>query len=247
MLMIAALLSGCSPTSPGISNQPTPNNQIYIVGGAQVKSPSNTGKAPYTVFCALQYADTSMNNRDFNSANVTVNGVALVRVYQNGYFENIGRTMGFSEGDSLEFVIKHQKTGTVRKVVYVPPSVTDLSVFPGLSIANLPNSDISFDLSWTPVTASYYLVEALGYNYWETMLVADSTFATLSESATVALKDSSGSACPYVYFRVQSFNAVPLEGFAAGSGFGVSGAYFNANSNMPNASSNVRLGVIREK
>ncbi len=149
--------------------------------------------------------------------------------------------MAFSEGDSLEFVIKHQKTGTVKGVVYVPPSVSGVSVSPGLSTANLPNNETTFSLSWSPVTSSYYLVQAAGYNYWQTILVADSTFATQATSATVVLQDSAGNACPYVYFRVLSMNAVLIPGFATGSGFSVSGSYFRGNSNMPNVSANSRV------
>jgi hypothetical protein len=242
VIVSVGLLSGCSPTKAGsdISNQPIPDSQIYIVGQAQVSSPTTSGKAPYTISCGLQYADTGKSNSDFNSAVVSVNGVVLKRVYRDGYFQNVGLPMQFSQGDSLEFVIKHQKTGTIKGVLYVPPSVMGVSVSPGLSMANLPNSDTLFSLSWDPVVATYSQVEAAGYNYWQTELVASYWLATLADTATVILTDNSGAACPYVYFRVQSFNAIPLQGFAPGSGLTVSGTYFKGNSNMPNVSSNVR-------
>jgi len=232
--------AGCSPTSSDTSGQPTPNAQVIVVGGAEVNSPSNTGKAPYTVYCALQYADTSKNSSEFNSADVTVNGVSLVRVYRDGYFQNVGKAMAFSAGDSLEFVIKHPKVGTVRGVAYVPQSVTDLSVSPTPSTANLANTATTFNLSWSPVTASYYMVQAVGYNIWETELVADSSFSTIATNASVVLEDSTGSACPYVYFRVVTINTIMLTDFASGSGIGVTGAYYNASTNMPGVSSNVR-------
>ncbi len=247
ILVSAALFSGCSPTSSDISGQPTPNNQIYIEGGAYLNSPSATGKAPYTVYCTLQYTDTSKSNSDFNTAEITVNGVSLVRIYNDGYFQNTRAAMSFSEGDSLSFVIKHPRVGTVKGVVYVPPSVTDVSVSPGLSQANLPNSETTFNLSWAPATVSYYYVQAAGYNYWQTIMVADTAFATLSNNATIMLMDNTGSPCPYVYFRVISYGSVSLDGFAAGSGLGVTGAYFVANSNMPNVSSNMRVTPSRGK
>jgi hypothetical protein len=243
ILTLAALLPGCSPTGSDISSQPTPNSRIYIEGGAYLNSPSATGKAPYTVYCTLMYADTGKNSSDFNSADVKVNGASLVRVYSNGYFQNTRMVMSFSEGDSLEFVIRHQKIGTVRGVVHVPPSVDGVSVSPGLSTANLPNSETTFNLNWVQVTASYYYVQAAGYNYWQTLLVADSSFSTLANSATVVLKDSLGSACPYVYFRVLTFSAVDFQGFAPGSGLSVSGAYFRGSSNMPNVDANVRQPI----
>lgn len=244
-MLAAVLLSGCSPTKSDISDNPTPDNQIYIGAGAEVSSPSNTGEAPYTVYCVLNYTDSSRSNSDFNSANVTVNGIPLRRVYEDGYFQNLGTTMAFSEGDSLEFVIKHRNIGTVREVVYVPPSVPVVSVSPGFSVANLANTATTFALSWTPVSADYYLVEARGFNYWQTILIADTTFLNSSGSATVVLKDSLGDACPWVYLRVWSFNYVPIEGFAVGSAVGVSGTYYNVNSNMPNVSSTARLSAGR--
>ncbi len=76
----------------------------------------------------MMYADSGKSSSDFNSADVKVNGVALVRVYSNGYFQNTRSVMSFSEGDSLEFVIRHQKIGTVRGVAHVPPSVDGVSV-----------------------------------------------------------------------------------------------------------------------
>lgn len=243
-ILVAALLSGCSPTKSDISDNPTPDNQIYISGIAQVNSPSNTGKAAYSIYCMLEYTDTSRNNSDFNSANVTVNGVALKRYSVDGYFQNLGTTTTFSEGDSLEFVIKHRNIGTVRKVMYVPQSLPDVSVSPGFSTANLPNTATTFTLSWTPVSSEYYLVQAQGLNYWETALVADTTFVNSSGSATVVLKDSAGNACPWVVIQVESFNFLPIDGFAAGSGFGVSGASYVVKSNMPNVGSITRSGAI---
>lgn len=247
LMLAAALLPACSPTKSDISDKPVPNNQVYIMAGAQVSSPSNTGTAPYTVFCQLQYTDTSESNSDFNSASVTVNGVTLRRVYQDGYFQNLGTTMTLSEGDSLEFVIKHSKTGTIKQVVYVPPPLPEVSVSPGFSVANVPNTAATFTLSWTPVAADFYLVEASGYNYWQTALAADTTFVSSSGNATVVLRDSSGDACPWIYIRVQSFNYIPLAGFAEGSGLGASGAFYKSNSNMPNVGSAVRANSGRER
>lgn len=240
ILASAALLPGCSPTKEDISDRPVPDNQIYVTAAAQVNTPSASGKSPYTASCRLQYTDTSKSNADFNSANVTVNGAALARLYGDGNFQSIGSTLQFEEGDSLEFIIKHQKVGTVREAICVPPSVSGVTVSPGLSTANLPNSETTFNLRWTPVASNYYYVEAAGYNYWQTMLVADSMFWTQADSATVVLKDSVGSACPWVYFRVQSVNYVPIPGYAAGSGVIVTGAYYRGNTNMPNVSSNMR-------
>lgn len=238
ILVSAALLPGCSPTKSDISDQPVPNNQIYIAAAAGVNTPSSTGKAPYTAYCLLQYIDTSKSNSEFNSAKVTVNGVSLARLYSDGNFQSIGSALQFEEGDSLHFVIKHQKVGTVSGVVYIPASVSSLSVSPGLSTANLPNSATTFKLRWNPVPATYYLVEAAGYNYWQTIMVADSTFGTQVDSATVVLKDTEGNACPWVYFRVQCINFVSIPGYATGSGFSVTGAYFKGNTNMPNIGSN---------
>lgn len=240
VLSLAAMLPACSPTSSDTSDQATPNNGIYIMAAAEVSSPSSTGKATYTVYCQLQYTDTSKNSSEFNTAKVTANGVALTREYADGYFQNVGKIMSFSEGDSIEFVVKHPKVGTVRGTVYVPPSVTDLSVSPGLSQANLPNSEITFNLSWTPVAASYYMVQAVGYNYWQTEVVSQSVFPTQSDTATVVLQDTSGDACPWVYFRVLTIGTVSLQGFAAGSGLNVTGAYYKANTNMPGVSSNMQ-------
>lgn len=238
ILVSAALFPGCSPTKSDISDRPVPDNQIYIAAAAQVNSPSSTGKAPYTAYCQLQYTDTSKSNSEFNSAKVTVNGVSLARLYADGNFQSIGSTLQCEEGDSLRFVIKHQKVGTVTGVVYIPASVSGVFVSPGLSTANLPNSATTFKLQWNPVSATYYFVEAYGYNYWQTMLVADSTFGTQADSATVMLKDGEGNACPWVYFRVQCVNFVSIPGYATGSGFSVTGAYFKGNTNMPNINSN---------
>ncbi len=229
------LLSGCSPTkvSTDIPNNPISNSQVFIFGDGLVSSPSKSGKAPYAFTCMLQYVDTGKSNSDFNSAVVTVNGVALTRVYNNnGVFQNAGDTRQFSQGDSLEFIIKHQKIGTIREILYVPASVIDVSVSPSPPLANLPNNSTVFKLSWNPVSASYYQVAAFGYNYWETILVSNSWLATAFDTATVVLQDSSGNACPYVSLQVQSFNGVPLQGFAPGSGFQVSGTYFRVYTNM---------------
>lgn len=238
IVALANFFPGCSPTKAGISDQPVPDNGIYIAAAAEVNSPSNTGRAPFTAYCLLQYADTSKSSADFNSAKVTANGIALARVYSDGNFQSMGSSLQFEEGDSLEFVIKHQNVGTVRGVVRIPPSVSGVSVTPGLSTANLPNSETTFTLHWISVPASYYLVEAAGFNYWQTMLVADSVFGTVADSATIVLIDSSGGACPWVYFRVRSINFVPIPGFASGSGFTVTGAYYMPSSNMPNVGAN---------
>lgn len=238
--VLAAVLSACSPTSSDTSDRATPNSGIYITAVAAVSSPSGTGNATYTAYCQLQYIDTSKSSSEFNAAKVTVNGVALTREYSDGYFQNVGKVISFSEGDSVEFVIKHPKVGTVRGTMYVPPSVTDLSVSPGLSQANLPNSENTFNLHWTPVAANYYLVQAQGYNYWQTELVADSMFSTQADSATVVLKDSSGSPCPWVYFRVITFDWLAFQGFAGGSGVSVTGAYYKGNTNIPGVNSNMQ-------
>ncbi len=246
-IAIVTLLTGCSPTSSDISGQPTPDKAISIVGGAEVNSPSLAGKVPYMVYCSIQYTDTSVSNKDFNSAEVTVNGVALVRAYRDGYYQNLGKTMTFSEGDSLEFVIKQKKIGTVKGVVYVPPSVQGVTVSPVLLGANVPNEYTSFDLSWDPAQSNFYFVIAAGYNYWETELVADSVFSTQAQSASIMLADTSGSACPYVYFRVQSYNVFPIEGFAAGSEFDVSSSYYRGNTNMPSVNVNTKMVPHLEK
>ncbi len=245
MFVMAMLVSGCSPTKVGtnIPDYTISNNQIYVMGMAEVSTPSKSGKASYAISCDLNYADTSKTNSDFNSAIVTVNGVALVQVYRDGFFQNV-HTMQFAQGDSLQFVIKHQKIGTVKEVVYVPQSVTDVSVSPGLSIAYEPNSDTLFNLSWSPVAANYYLVEALGYNFWQTAIVATAWNVTASDSATIVLKDNSGAVCPYVYFEVQSINTVQLGEFAPGSGFQVSGSYYEGCTNMP---STVAIPAVKGK
>ena len=78
--------------------------------------------------------------------------------------------MRFSQGDSVQFVIKQQKIGTVKEVLYVPPSVMDYSLAPSLSLANEFNTNTIFELGWDPVDANYCAVEGYGYNEWETLL-----------------------------------------------------------------------------
>jgi len=241
VFVLVPFLFGCSPTKTEseISSNPIPNSQIGIMGYAQVHSPAQSGKAPYNVQCMIAYADSGKNNSDFNSAVVTVNGVKLARTY-DGTFQNVNDTMRFSEGDSLQFIIKDQKVGTVKETLYVPPSVVDYSISPNLPVQTFQNSNTSFFLSWTPVNASFCSVEAIGYNVWETIPLAQYWQSTLLDTMTVALQDSLGNACPYLAFLVQSYNGLALGGFAPGSGFEVSGAYFKVYSNMPGVGSSVR-------
>jgi len=237
---------GCSPTKieSEIPSNPIPNSQIGIMGYAQVHSPAQSGKATYNVQCMIMYADSGKSNSDFNSAVVTVNGVRLARTY-NGTFQNVNDTMRFSEGDSLQFVIKDQKVGTVKETVYVPPSVINYSISPSLPVQTFQNSNTSFFLSWTPVNASFCSVEAVGYNIWETIPLAQFGHSTLLDTMTVVLQDSIGNACPYLAFLVQSYNGLALGGFAPGSGFEVSGSYYKVYSNMPGVGSNIRqYGIV---
>ncbi len=233
MFVLAFLLSGCSPTKSesDIPSYPIPNNAIVIGGEALVNTPTLSGKASYSIRCFVQYADRSKSDSEFSSAEVTVNGVALAQSFFPGFFQNT-RSMRFGQGDSLQFVITHPKIGTVKETVYVPPPVTDLTISPDLTIEGAPNRDTSFTLSWSPLSASYYDVSARGYDLSASIVLSNASGTTTTNSETVVLKDSSGNACPFVYFQVVSMNDTPCQDFAGGSGFMVGASYYQESTDM---------------
>ena len=231
MLMMLALFSGCSPTDSGntVADQPIPNSAIVISGSAQVQSPAQSGKAVYGVTCVTQYTDQSKSNSDFNSAIVTVNGMTLKR-YSDGFFVNTD-TMRFSEGDSLEFIVKHPKIGTVRGSLQVPQSVSTYSIFPNLPTNNFANGNTTFSLSWNPVNADFYYILSTCYDSRE-FFVTQYGRSTSSDTVTIVLQDSTNHAYPFLDFRLMSFRFLSLPGFSSGSGFYVSSPYYKVYSNL---------------
>ena len=231
MLVGLALLSGCSPTDSGnaVADYPTPNAQIIVSGYAQVQSPMQSGKTAYSITCAIQNQDQSKSNSEFNSATATVNGIALGR-YSDGVFVNVGE-MQFSQGDSLEFIVKHPKIGTIKQVLSVPPSISDYTVSPGMPAQNFTNNLSTFFLSWTPVDANLYYVATDCYNARE-VFMTEYGFSTSADTITVVVQDSTNHPYPFLQFRLMSFNAASVTGFAIGSGFYVEGTYFKVYSNL---------------
>lgn len=231
LLMSLAVLAGCSPTDSGneIPDHSIPDPQIEVVGYAQVQSPTQSGKALYSISCELQYTGQSKSNSDFNSATVTVNGSSLGR-YSDGYFVNTD-SMRFSQGDSLEFVVRHAKIGTIKEIIQVPPPVQNYSVVPSLPINNFANVNTTFLVSWNPVSANLYYLICDCYNSRE-VFVTETWFSTSADSIAVALEDSADHAYPFLQLRLLSFNAVPLSGFSPGSGFYVGSPYYQVHSNL---------------
>jgi hypothetical protein len=231
LLISLALFSGCSPTDSGneIADHSIPNPQIMVVGYAQVQSPMQSGKALYSITCELQYEGQSENNSDFNSAIVTVNGSSLGR-YSDGVFVNTD-SMRFSQGDSLEFVVRHPKIGTIKEIIQVPPAVQNYSVVPSLPINNFANVNTAFLVSWNPVSANLYYLICDCYNSRE-VFVTETWFSTSSDSITGVLQDSTDHAYPFLQLRLLSFSAVSLSGFSPGSGFYVGSPYYKVYSNL---------------
>ncbi len=228
---ILLLLSGCSPTKSGISDNPVPNSQIIIGGSAfaQASSSVQSGKAAYSITCMIQYTDRTKSNSEFNSATVTVNGIALGK-YSDGVFINT-ENMNFSQGDTLEFVIKHPKIGTVKETIQVPLPVPSYSLSPSLPSNNFPNVNTTFLVSWNPVGANAYYVISDCYNAREVFITEDG-LSTSSDSMTITVQDSSGNAYPFLQFRLMSINWIPVPGFSTSSGFNIGSSYYKVYSNL---------------
>ncbi len=231
MLVAAALLWGCSPTDSGngTADHPTPNAQIMVACYATVQTPAQSGRASYTVDCMFLNQDTTKSNSEFNSAAVTVNGVTLGR-YSDGVFVNVG-SMEFTEGDSLEFVIKHPKIGTVRQVLRIPESVPDYTLAPALPAKNFANSVGNFLVKWSAVDADLYYAQFDCYDARE-FYMGNYGYFTPTDSMAVVVQDSVGDPFPFLEVRLMSFNYVPVAGFAPGSGFYVGCANYKVYSNL---------------
>jgi hypothetical protein len=139
--------------------------------------------------------------------------------------------MQFSEGDSLEFVIKHSEVGTIKQVLLVPQPVQDYSVFPGLPADNSANTNTKFFISWEPIGATFYYLISDCYNSREVFMTENWSY-TMADSVTVVLEDSTSQAYPFLQLRLLSYNAVSLSGFADGSAFYVSSSYYKVHSNL---------------
>jgi len=231
LLLGLLMLSACSPTDSGngIADHPTPNPKIIVSGYAQVQSPVQSGKAAYSITCYLQNQEQSKSNSEFNSATVSVNGIALGRS-SDGVFVNVG-AMQFSEGDSLEFVVKHTQIGTIKQVLTVPASVSDYKISPGIPIQNFANGISQFVLSWKPVDANLYYVLTDCYDAREVFL-AQYDFSTTADTIAFTVQDSLNNPYPFLQFYLISFNSAPVTGFAQGSSFSVMGTYFKTYSNL---------------
>lgn len=234
-LVSAALLCGCprSGENDGALNPPDeqaiPDTAIVVYGYAEPQAPVATGKASYQITCGLAYSDFTKDNSDFNSAAVSVNGIALNRK-SDGVF-TASNPVELSEGDTVSFVLKHSKVGTVKEKIMVPASVPDFTISPALPQSGTLNGRAAYFLSWNRVNADQYYAAALAYDSLKQGVV-QVAINTGKDTCTVIAHDLSGRPYPFLRIWVSTYNLVSLTGFGGLSRFKVSGTYYKSYSNL---------------
>lgn len=237
VFVLTGFFWGCSsPTGSGnpIPNHPIQNSDVLISGIAQVQTPSNSGKAVYSVVCRVGYRNQSEADSVFNSSTITVDGLQLTRQNAPGTFYGSGLML--STGDSVVFTIRHPLIGTIVQSLRVPPSLTDCLLQPRIPPSGVANTSSDYSIAWGTgaVGATYYTLKAVCYDSLKEPVAA---WSTSTSSNTLAFpswlfQENSGGVTPYVDITLLPFYSISYPGFASGSRFSVSSADYKEYSNL---------------
>jgi hypothetical protein len=227
-VVLGLVLSGCD--IGGV--EPLDKSRVQIAAFVYpVSENQQAGLIEYRASCQIQDTSADDGHGDFSSAVVKVNDVGLFS--PNGWLflsPNVGT---LSTGDAVVLLISESRLGQIQIEAVVPVSVTSFMLNPSLPPKGTPNTQDTYQMSWTAngadlYRAGYFLYDD-SYNILKGILRRGS-----SESCTFGPSDLVylGTVAPFVNFLLHTTSAVPITGFKNGSVLDVSGVTIVSQSNI---------------
>jgi len=175
----------------------------------------------YSVYCQLQDQSAADGMGDFSGVSININGYTFTDTSGSNYWASYNN-ISLSMGDSLLVNVSHPSFGSVEATGVVPPSLATFSLdkaFPS------PNTNSSYDLSWTPISGvdeyspSYFAYEDAA----RTDFIEGIGYYTTGSPYTLNVSD--GSPYPYLEFSVSTIDETLFLEFANSSTLEIEGTY----------------------
>jgi hypothetical protein len=234
-IFVSCTTSGDDPSSPGGDiggDVSLDKSKVQIFATVYpVSENQSTEPTAYRAYCQIEDTTAVDGRGDFSSAAVRVNGTNLLT--SNGWYFSSSNVGALSTGGSVVLDISETRLGDIHVAATVPISVTSFTLNPSLPPHGTPNTQNTYQMSWTGNGADWYLCGYMLYNNNYSILKGIA-YQTPFESFTFGASDLSyeGNLAPFIKFLLQTITEEAIMGFISGSGLRVAGVTIVSQHNI---------------